>query len=65
MMQTSRHAWQPLIDEREAANPPGIRVADVPGAGSVTIRQRYEWNCGWVDNAALRRLFTEAHKWQS
>lgn len=63
-MLTSRHAWQPLIDEREAANPPGIRVDNVPGAGAVTIRQRYEWNCGWVASPLLTKLFTEAHKWR-
>lgn len=63
-MMTSRHAWQPLIDEREAANPPGIRVNDVPGVGAVTVRQRYEWNCGWVASPLLTKLFSEAHKWR-
>ena len=63
-MLTSRHAWQPLIDEREVANPPGIRVDNVPGASAVTIRQRYEWNCGWVASPLLTKLFSEAHKWR-
>lgn len=62
-MLTSRHAWQPLIDERIERDTFGLRVDGVPRIGAVTIRQRYEWNVGWVQNAALITLFTEAHKW--
>lgn len=70
-MMTSRHAWQPLIEEIEAANAPEV-LPDVPKGTMVlspyrdALAQRpVEWNCAWIDNAAMRRLFTEAHKWQS
>lgn len=63
-MLISRHAWQPLIEERIERDTLGLRVDNVPGAGAVTIRQRYEWNCGWVASPLLTKLFTEAHKWR-